>query len=152
MKTIGYALYIIACFVFTISVLFHVSMILIPVIVTRNIDWQICLFLFLSILFISSFVCLFFVNLKLHWKCIIFISLCLFGVNYIPLTILIPSVSKIIEMNLCVDRGYLWNDEKKYCDVNWGKVCYNSSDRDKAWGNSKIWAKSLLIFSIGAYL
>lgn len=91
-------------------------MVIITAVTTNNFDWQILLFLFLSLILIFGFWSLLKLQISLLLKVIIFVLLCITVFNYVKFTSLIPSVKKVLDIEYCIDRGDLWNKDNNTCE------------------------------------
>lgn len=142
MKNVLNILYIIFCVLGSGLVLFYTFIILFHAIFT-GFDVQILLFIVFSVFMIAGFWLLKFIRISIRFKIIIFTALFVLLLNYINLSSKIPSVSKVLDKDICLDCGickeglelntnyglvtinkencmkynWLWNEEKKYCNV-----------------------------------
>ncbi|MFA6989821.1 MAG: hypothetical protein WC197_07110 [Candidatus Gastranaerophilaceae bacterium] len=66
-------------------------------------DSQIILYIILSFTLVIGFWSLIFVKIKPPFKILIFLLLLIVQLNYLKLAILLPSVEKIFDMELCID-------------------------------------------------
>lgn len=102
-------LYCIFCMICTSVVTFHTLIILTHSIFT-GFDFQIFLFTLFSLTLVAGFWSLLFVKISFKCKIVIFILLFFTQLNYIQLSALLPSISRIIDMNLCLDNGLCKED------------------------------------------
>lgn len=105
MKTLLQILYCIICFVLSAVILFHLAIILTTAITTNHFDLQILIFLLISLILLLGLWSVLLFKIPFYLKVFIGIFLCLIGINYIKLTNLIPSVSKVIDIGYKIDKG-----------------------------------------------
>lgn len=137
----------------TLYVAYNVFIVLAHSLFTDNgFDFQIILYIFLSFMLVIGLWSLIFVKIKPVFKFLIFLLLLSIQVNYLKLAILLPSVNKIFDMELCIDMGicpegikmknekgilfqinkencikygYKWDEQNRSCDMEIeSRTCY----------------------------
>lgn len=142
LKKVPNKLYIIFCIISSFFVMFHTLIILVHSIFA-DFDVQILLFIVFSVFMIASFWLLGFIRISIQVKILIFTALFFLLLNYINISSKIPTISKILDKDICLDTGickeglevntnhglvtinkencikynWLWNEEKRYCNV-----------------------------------
>ena len=104
LKNIFFIIYFVFCIICTLIVSFHTFIVLLNAIFT-NFDYQIVIFVFLSLALIAAFWSLLFVRIKVLYKILIFILLLLVQLNYMELSVMLPSVDRAMKNIVCVDTG-----------------------------------------------
>ena len=115
MKILVQNISIIGILSISLFILFHVFLISLTALTTNNFDWQILGFIILSVSIIMFWILLFKLKIRLFIKFLVFIFLGIITMNYMFISLLIPSVNKIIEIQYCIDRGGTWDDTCDKC-------------------------------------
>lgn len=138
--------YGIFCTMFSLYIMFFLFIVLLHSFFTDNgFDIQIVLYTILSVALIIGFWSLIFIKIKLIFKVLIFLLLLIIQLNYLEISMFIPSVKKIFDMELCIDMGicpegikikndegvlfeinkksctkyhYKWDEKGKWCDLS----------------------------------
>lgn len=126
LKKIFYILIGISGAIGTIIVSSHIFFTLLNSIFGKNFDYQILLLLFGAIIIITTFWGLFLVKIKTMIKIPILIILLFLQFSFIEVSVKLPSVNKIVDINLCIDRGYCWDSVHNRCEMHDWSNCLNN--------------------------
>ena len=117
------------CTISTFILVFYATITVITAFVTNNLDIQIFAFLLLALVLIVAFVGILFYKKSNSLKSIFIFLIFLLQCSFIKYSLLIPTVNKIINIQYCIDKGYVWDEVKNECSKNIYKYSFNSNKK-----------------------
>lgn len=95
----------------------HILITILTAITTSEFDIQLLIFFIMAILIMISFIYVFFKKMQDKIKILMLVIILILQIGYFKSSFYISSINKIINIEICTDKGGIWDKTNNICEM-----------------------------------